>query len=471
MSVASPPSDTWFRAAPSYVAVALGTLILLLGSVYATILLLPEVVWLAAAGAVVAAGSSAQVVLGLLGIKVAPSRQRPHRQRIRDVAVAFLVAGTAGVVLSLAGWVPATGPSEPSSHLLLSGIILIPAAAVLTTSVATTLGRGSGLAAACIPGAVVVLVLGTHLRGSSAALAVVATLLAGGAALLWGLQSGRQPRRLDVWVLLVLLGNTVAAALSAAAPGHAVVVAAVVPALSVVGAALFLTDASLQLQRAHRRLQGRERDLRFVNAAISHDIEQAGTAASVALQAAQAHTLSAGCSSALNVAERAHALLRARLHTLAAFTRAESGDVALEPVELSELVQTAAGEARAVFGDVEFAQDGGATVEGDRELLLLLVANLTGNAFRHGGSRCRVDIVPLDRDRVRLTVSDDGPGPTPRMAAALHDGLRRDGARDTQGLGIATAQAIAQLHGGTLLLCPSEIGGSAVTFAMPLRQP
>lgn len=92
--------------------------------------------------------------------------------------------------------------------------------------------------------------------------------------------------------------------------------------------------------------------------------------------------------------------------------------------------------------------------------------NLIGNAVRYG-ERARVS---LDRvgDKAVICVSDDGPGiPEDRVAAMLEPFARGDPSRNSgtggAGLGLALARAIAEQHGGALILANERDAAGAVT--------
>jgi signal transduction histidine kinase len=89
-------------------------------------------------------------------------------------------------------------------------------------------------------------------------------------------------------------------------------------------------------------------------------------------------------------------------------------------------------------------------------------ANLIGNAAEHGGGVVRVR-VRATGDRVRIEVSDDGPG-LPMSVSALTAAARTR--RGRRGHGLAIAAAIAEHHGGRLHSAPSD-GGARLMLEMP----
>ncbi|MEA2422334.1 MAG: hypothetical protein QOF55_1433 [Thermoleophilaceae bacterium] len=91
------------------------------------------------------------------------------------------------------------------------------------------------------------------------------------------------------------------------------------------------------------------------------------------------------------------------------------------------------------------------TLSGDRLRLEQALGNLVENALRHGDGCVRVEALELD-GRVRLRVSDEGPGfPDTFVARAFDRFTRADDAHSGggAGLGLAIVDAIARAHGGT----------------------
>jgi signal transduction histidine kinase len=104
----------------------------------------------------------------------------------------------------------------------------------------------------------------------------------------------------------------------------------------------------------------------------------------------------------------------------------------------------------------------GLWVEGDRDLLTQLFANLIDNAIGHSppGARLSVEAEATPRG-VRVIVADTGPGiPEPYRQNVLQRFYRLEASRTTpgSGLGLSLVNAVATLHDATLALQDNDPG-------------
>jgi two-component system heavy metal sensor histidine kinase CusS len=107
-----------------------------------------------------------------------------------------------------------------------------------------------------------------------------------------------------------------------------------------------------------------------------------------------------------------------------------------------------------------------ATALGDPLLTGRVFDNLLDNALRHGGEHVEI-AVQADPDRVRVTVSDDGPGVPATIRDRVFERFSREGAPSTGfGLGLAIARALAEAQGGSLDL-EGGAGGARFVVAFP----
>lgn len=113
----------------------------------------------------------------------------------------------------------------------------------------------------------------------------------------------------------------------------------------------------------------------------------------------------------------------------------------------------------------------------DPDLIERLIWNLTDNAIKFTPAAGKVEVrIEGEHDRVRLTVSDTGPGIPPEELERVFDRFfRADEARRSadvggSGLGLSIVRAIVKLHGGEISAANRPEGGAVFTVELP-RQP
>jgi two-component system sensor histidine kinase QseC len=156
--------------------------------------------------------------------------------------------------------------------------------------------------------------------------------------------------------------------------------------------------------------------------------------------------------------------------------------LAQSPVRLGEVAaevcadQAGAALAKGIQLELEAEKD--IRVRGNADLLRVLLRNLVDNALRYTQSGGQV-LVALTRDaaKIRLTISDNGPGIPPVLRDQALERFHRlaDQEIEGSGLGLSIAARIAELHGARLdlgdgLQGPAGSSGLGVTilFAMQL---
>ncbi|MFJ5137691.1 ATP-binding protein [Streptomyces sp. NPDC088707] len=150
-------------------------------------------------------------------------------------------------------------------------------------------------------------------------------------------------------------------------------------------------------------------------------------------------------------------------------------------------------------GRVEVRLDEGVRAVVDRRRVDVIVANLVGNALRHGAPPVTVTLgtrtgststgtpgtgtgasADAGGEWVTVEVADHGPGLPPEARERVFDrfykadAARTRSAADTggrgSGLGTAIALENARLHGGTIAVAEGPEGGSVFTLWLPLRR-
>ncbi|MFD3540563.1 ATP-binding protein [Streptomyces sp. NPDC058662] len=106
----------------------------------------------------------------------------------------------------------------------------------------------------------------------------------------------------------------------------------------------------------------------------------------------------------------------------------------------------------------------------------VVLANLVGNALRHGGAPVRVAVGTAphpEGERLVIEVADSGPGIAPEVLPHIFDRFYKADAARTRsagsGLGLAITQENVHLHGGVLRAANGPAGGAVFTLDMPLE--
>lgn len=164
------------------------------------------------------------------------------------------------------------------------------------------------------------------------------------------------------------------------------------------------------------------------------------------------------------------------LFTLA---RADAAGLSLEqgPLYLDELVADCVNETRVLAEPkgvgLDWSGPRDLEIQGDERLLRQMLVNLIDNAIRHtpSGGSVRVD-VGAGQDAVKVFVTDSGEGiPEEDRERVFHRFVRLNASRrhfENGGLGLPIARAIAEAHGGTLVLARSDVSGSTFLVRLPL---
>ncbi|MDV6376527.1 HAMP domain-containing sensor histidine kinase [Deinococcus sp. ZS9-10] len=147
-------------------------------------------------------------------------------------------------------------------------------------------------------------------------------------------------------------------------------------------------------------------------------------------------------------------------------------DIVRRPLDLARLAGEAVDRARELAPDLslEFATSGVAWISGDEGLLSPLLDNLIGNSLRYGGGAAMQMTVTGTPSGVALSMADSGPGVPAAALSHLTTAFYQVGAARSgqgNGLGLAIAQRVAQLHGARLDLALAQPSGLRVTVTFP----
>ncbi|MER7044284.1 HAMP domain-containing sensor histidine kinase [Streptomyces jumonjinensis] len=156
-------------------------------------------------------------------------------------------------------------------------------------------------------------------------------------------------------------------------------------------------------------------------------------------------------------------------------TRFDAGTakVVLDTVDVADQV-TACIDARAWLDAVELDAERGIMVRLDPRRLDVILANLIGNALKHGGSPVKVS-VRVAEDELSIEVRDHGPGIPAEVLPHVFDRFYKASASrprsDGSGLGLSIAMENALAHGGSITAANSPDGDGAVFVLRLPRDP
>ncbi|MFJ8952095.1 ATP-binding protein [Streptomyces sp. NPDC102381] len=155
---------------------------------------------------------------------------------------------------------------------------------------------------------------------------------------------------------------------------------------------------------------------------------------------------------------------------------AGSAKLVLDDVELADQI-TACIDARAWLDAVELDAERGISARLDPRRLDVILANLIGNALKHGGSPVRVSVRVESHGRhgegseVVISVRDHGPGIPEDVLPHVFDRFFKASASrprsEGSGLGLSIAMENARIHGGRISAANSPEGGAVFTLHLP----
>ncbi|MGH2610193.1 MAG: sensor histidine kinase, partial [Tepidiformaceae bacterium] len=157
------------------------------------------------------------------------------------------------------------------------------------------------------------------------------------------------------------------------------------------------------------------------------------------------------------------------------FTRLEAGGIHLNSRRIppQELVDSALADVRlsrsTAAVSVESSVEGHKEIRGDFGRLRLVLRNLLENACRYGEPPLRVRITNRGPG-VEIHVEDSGPGVPSAEQDAVFERYRRGSTsrgRDGSGIGLYISKGIVEMHGGSMRIEESPLGGADFVVALP----
>ena len=243
-------------------------------------------------------------------------------------------------------------------------------------------------------------------------------------------------------------------------------------------AASAIANARLyEIERKHvaELVEGELRKTEFL-AAVSHDLRTPLTSLIGCTKMLQRSGLSEGhrLELAAMVDRQAIRLTRMIEDLLTAARLEAEAPPPLEDVDAAALARELAAELHPTGRELAVsAPDGPVLVQARAESLRRVLANLVDNAFKHGGTHVRVEVVAATEheDDVELLVVDDGPGVAAEDRERIFERFSRlDQNRQTPGigLGLSIVQGLVVACGGKVR-CEDGPGGVGTAMRVQLR--
>lgn len=234
--------------------------------------------------------------------------------------------------------------------------------------------------------------------------------------------------------------------------------------------------AAERLQKRVAELSAREASSRRFVADMSHELRTPLTAITAVTEVLEeeADSLDPMIAPAVQLVVSETRRLNDLVENLMEVTRFDAGTarLVLDDVDVADQV-TACIDARAWLDAVELDAARGIVARLDPRRLDVILANLIGNALKHGGSPVRVSVIPEPDDGdLLIKVRDHGPGIPEDVLPHVFDRFYKASASrprsEGSGLGLSIAMENAHIHGGDISAANSPEGGAVFTLRLPM---
>ncbi|HKK38818.1 MAG TPA: HAMP domain-containing sensor histidine kinase [Cryomorphaceae bacterium] len=178
--------------------------------------------------------------------------------------------------------------------------------------------------------------------------------------------------------------------------------------------------------------------------------------------------------SALANTERLHNLI----DNVLLATRIESGQhpLHLNPINISEKTDSICQETEIALGNpgmINREIEPGLTLNVDGNAYESILVNLIENAFKYGDSKGIYVSLKKEKERVLLSVEDNGRGIPPQEQKKIFEKFYRMGNEETRskkgtGLGLFIVKELVTLHQGKITISDGNLKGARFTVSLPL---
>ncbi|MCA1220679.1 sensor histidine kinase [Streptomyces sp. 8L] len=237
-------------------------------------------------------------------------------------------------------------------------------------------------------------------------------------------------------------------------------------------------NAAASLQKKVEDMSAREESSRRFVADMSHELRTPLTALTAVTEVLEEEvdSLDPMIAPAVTLVVSETRRLGDLVENLMEVTRFDAGTarLVLDAVDVADQV-TACLDARAWVDAVDLDAERGIEARLDPRRLDVILANLIGNALKHGGAGVRVSVrtetVEGGREELVITVRDHGPGIPEAVLPHVFDRFYKASASrprsDGSGLGLSIAMENAHIHGGTIT-ASNVPGGDGAMFVLRL---
>ena len=234
-----------------------------------------------------------------------------------------------------------------------------------------------------------------------------------------------------------------------------------------------INEMAESVQASVARMRGMQADARRFAADVSHELRTplSTLTAVVEVLMDSADQLDPDARQSAHLAITETARLVRLVEELMEVSRLDAGTARLhvEEVEAGSAVRDCL-RARDWLDRVELTMADEVVLRVDRRRLDVIVANLVGNALRHGAPPVRIRI-SRSPEHAEIEVTDGGPGLPEHVLPHVFDRFyKADAARSRapgSGLGLAIALANARLHGGDIAAGRAAGGGARFVLTLP----
>ena len=235
-----------------------------------------------------------------------------------------------------------------------------------------------------------------------------------------------------------------------------------------------LMEAQAALQRSNEHLISMNRDLEAFSYTISHDLRTPLNHISMSAQLLSQHYMDKLDEAGASYVETIHSTTRSMaemINDLLQFSRTGTINILPQPIDLSEMCRKVM---EWIHQDdpqrkIEVKIDDNMHINADHSLLMVVVKNLLGNAWKYTSKTknpsIRVGSLHKDGQTI-FYVKDNGAGFDPNRALNLFTPFVRLHSQDEfigTGVGLATAKRIIEKHGGKIW-AEGETGKGASFF-------